>query len=371
MCTRCSCALYVIGFSTINTQGLPRGAFLELQGHNAHADEIGTVNTFKAFSHDGFHTRQGHALGRPVTGGTLTIVGASDDDQWLLPLHVGFDGFPHAGDLAFRLNPRQGALLHLAILVPDHFIEQFRVGKGSTLCRQVIAPMGGVGVEVFLRHAHFMQVFTGCAVHQDGIGRRKVVGGDVVRQHRQRAHTLEGFLAYHATFPVRRATNVGALGAPVVVRVGVRVRIPGDVEHRNISAAELLRLHTGLHDGVNFRIIRPDVLQGNGVAILVVTQGVFFDVEADGACNRISHHKRRRCQERLLGVGVNAAVKVPVARKHGGGIQVPINNFLLDLRVQCATHAITGGAGESHYAEAEFFQLGHQAGFFQIHFYRL
>ena len=153
--------------------------------------------------------------------------------------------------------------------------------------------MGGVGVEVFLRHAHFMQVFAGCAVHQDGIGRRQVVGGDVVRQHCQRAHTLEGFLAYHATFPVRRATNVGALGAPVVVRVGVGVRIPGDVEHRNISAAELLRLHTGLHDGINFRIIRPDVLQGNGVAILVVPQGVFLDVEADGACNRIGHHKRR------------------------------------------------------------------------------
>ncbi|MOA53008.1 hypothetical protein D3C78_1763980 [compost metagenome] len=65
------------------------------------------MDALETFGDDGLDTRQTHALGRPVTGRTLTVVGTGNDDQRLLALHVGFDGFPHAGDLAFRLDSRQ------------------------------------------------------------------------------------------------------------------------------------------------------------------------------------------------------------------------------------------------------------------------
>src|SRR5690606_20676997 len=109
---------------------------------------------------------------------------------------------------AFRLDPGQRALPYRAVLVQHHLVEQFRVGEGGALGGQVVAAVGGVGVEVLLRQAHLRQVLTGGAVRQDGVGRRQVVGGDVVRQDRQRAHALHGALTGQRAFPVRRAADV-------------------------------------------------------------------------------------------------------------------------------------------------------------------
>ena len=251
------------------------------------------MDALEAFGDDRFDTGQGNALGGPVTGGALSVIGASNDDQRLLALHVGLDGFPHAGNLAVRLDAGQGALLHVAVLVQDHFVEQFRVREGGTLGGQVITPVGSVGVEVLLRQAHFRQVLTGCAAGQDRVGRRQVVSGDVVRQDRQRAHALEGLLTGQRTFPVWRAADVGALRAPLVQRAARGLRLFGHVEHRNVGLAELFRLDRLLHDGIDFLIARPDVLQGDGVAILVVTQGILLDVETDGAGNGVGHHQGR------------------------------------------------------------------------------
>ncbi len=75
------------------------------------------MDALEAFGHDHFHTRQAHALGRPVAGRALPVVGTGDDDQVLLAVHVGLDGFPHAHHLAFRLHAGQRTLLHLPV---DH-----------------------------------------------------------------------------------------------------------------------------------------------------------------------------------------------------------------------------------------------------------
>ena len=47
--------------------------------------------------------------------------------------------------------------------------------------------------------------------------------------------------------------------------------------------------------------------------------------------NRIRHDQGRRGQECLFGIGVNPAIEVTITRQHRvGGIEVTINNFLLD-----------------------------------------
>ncbi len=225
--------------------------------------------------------------------------------------------------------------------------------------------MGGVGVEVLLRQAHFRQVLAGGRVRQDGVGRRQVVGGDVVRQDRQRPHALERALAGQRAFPVRGATDVGGHRAPVVQRA-FRLLHAAQVEHRDVDLLELLGLHRGGDDGVDLLVARPQVLQRDRVALGIGAQRVLLDVEAHGTGDGIGHHQRRRGEEGLLCVGVDAPVEVAVAREHGGGVQVTVDDLLLDHRVQRAGHAVTGGAGVGDDAEAELLQLRQQAGFLQV-----
>ena len=96
------------------------------------------------------------------------------------------------------------------------------------------------------------------------------------------------------------------------------------------------------------------------------TQGVFLDIETDRTGDGIGDHQRRRGQKRLLGVRVDAAVEISVARKHGGGIKITIDDFLLDCRIEGAAHAVAGGAGESDDAESEFLEIVEQTGLLQI-----
>ncbi|MNV42842.1 hypothetical protein D3C71_1345390 [compost metagenome] len=197
----------------------------------------------------------------------------------------------------------------------------------------MIAAVGGVGVEVLLRQAHLVQVLTGRAVHHDGVGRGEVIGGDVVRQHRQRPHALEGTFTRQRPFPIGRATDVGAHLAPLIERgdLGAMVFLYG--EHGDIDLAELLRLHRRLDHRIDLVIRRPDVFQAD-LAPVHHPQHILLDVEADGARDGIGHHQRRRGEEGLLGVGVDATVEVAVARQHGGGVEIAIDDLLLDGGIQ-------------------------------------
>jgi hypothetical protein len=47
--------------------------------------------------------------------------------------------------------------------VAAHLVEELRVREGGALGREVVAAVGGVGVEVLLRQAHPGQVFAGGA----------------------------------------------------------------------------------------------------------------------------------------------------------------------------------------------------------------
>src|SRR5690606_5298233 len=95
-------------------------------------------------------------------------------------------------------------------------------------------------------------------------------------------------------------------------------------------------------------------------------QHILLDIETDGTGDRVSDDQRRRSEERLFGVRVNTAVEVTVAGQHGSGVQVAVDDLLLDHRIERAGHAVAGGAGEGHYAETELFQLIGQAGFVEV-----
>jgi hypothetical protein len=160
--------------------------------------------------------------------------------------------------------------------------------------------------------------------------------------------------------------------APVVQRLDLLRRGAGP--HRSnigiVHLAELLRLDAGFDDGVDFFIARPEILQADFLAVGVDAEHILLDVETHGAGNRVGHHQRRRGQEGLLGIRVDAAVEIAVAGQHRRGIQVAVDDFLLDLRIERAGHAVAGGAGEGDDAEAELSRS--PAGrFFQIQLHRL
>src|SRR5690606_11642275 len=178
----------VVGLGAVQAQADAVTAGQELQRQHAHADQVGAVDALEALGDDGLDAGQAYALGSPVAAGTLAVVGAGDDDQRLAALHVGLDRLPHARHPALRLDACQRTLAHAAILVAHHLVEQLRVGEGGALRGQVVAAVGGVGIEVLFRQAHLRQVFAGGAARQDGVAGRDVVGGDVVAEDRQRPH---------------------------------------------------------------------------------------------------------------------------------------------------------------------------------------
>ncbi len=340
----------------------------EFQRQHTHANQIGAVDALESFSHDRFDTGKTDALGGPVTRRTLAVVGASNNDQRLLALHIGLDGFPHARHFAFRLDTRQRTGLDLAVLA-HHFIFQGRIGEGRTLGRQVIAPMCRVGIEVFLRQTHFCQVLTGCAVRHDGVRRRQMVCGDIVAEHRQRTHAGQRPCAGQRAFPIRRAPDIGGLRTPVVQSANLHTIVNLLGEHRDVHLTELFRLDAGGNHGVDFCVRRPDIFQRHRLAICIDAQHILFDVETDGAGNRVGHHQRRRSQKGLLRVRMDAAIEVAVTRQHRRRIQVALHHFLLYHGIERAGHAVAGSTCIRHHAETQLLQFRHQLGFLQVECY--
>ena len=53
----------------------------ELEGDDAHADEVAAMDAFEAFGHDGADAEQAGSFGGPVARGAAAVIGAGDHDQ--------------------------------------------------------------------------------------------------------------------------------------------------------------------------------------------------------------------------------------------------------------------------------------------------
>ena len=65
------------------------------------------------------------------------------------------------------------------------------VGGLFNLRGQVIAAMGRIGIEVLFGQAHLPEVFAGSTACEDRVRRRKMVGGDVIAEQRERTHAAQ------------------------------------------------------------------------------------------------------------------------------------------------------------------------------------
>src|SRR5256885_8835208 len=90
-------------------------------------------------------------------------------------------------------------------------------------------------------------------------------------------------------------------------------------------------LFRSLDDGVDPLVGGPQVLEVD-LAAVPHSQHILLDVKAHRARQRIGHDQRRRGQEGLFGLGMDAPVEVAVAREHGRGVEVALDDFLLEDR---------------------------------------
>ena len=66
----------VVGFGAVELQGLGGGAFFELQGQDAHADEVGAVDALEAGGHNNFDAEEAGAFGGPIARAACAVFGA-------------------------------------------------------------------------------------------------------------------------------------------------------------------------------------------------------------------------------------------------------------------------------------------------------
>ncbi len=128
-----------------------------------------------------------------------------------------------------------------------------------------------------------------------------------------------------------------------------------------VAVDELLTRDGGAHQGGDFMVGRPDVLQVHRLAILGGAQRRGGDVLTHGAQQGIRHDQRRAGQVVGAHVRRNAAFEVTVARQDRHRNQLVAFDRIDDMIFQRAGVADTGRAAIAHGVEAHRVQFGLQA----------
>jgi len=227
----------------------------------------------------------------------------------------------------------------------------------------VIAAPRAVGVELAHRDLPLGEIFAGRRVGFERSGGRDVIGRHHIAQKRQNPRALDigdGARLGGHVLEIGRVLDIGRFRRPVIgFALGGLHRLPFLValEHVGIFRLERLAGHRALHQFGDFRLGRPDVLEVDVVAVLVLAQRVSGNVHVHVADQRIGHHQRRRGEVVGAHIGADPALEVAVARQHRGGDQVVIVDRLADRCRQRAGVADASGAAIAHEVEADGIQI--------------
>ena len=267
---------------------------------------------------DGLDAEQRGALGRPVARRAGAVLLARQDDQRGARGDVVLGRLEDARHLAVGGEVAR----HATLGAGGQLVAQPDVGEGAADHDLVVAAARAVGVEVTLLDAVLGEVATGRAVLLDRAGGADVVGRDRVAQLEQDAGALDVLdrrgLVGHAV-EVGRTADVGRLRVPLEgVALGRRQRLPALVAGEDVLVG--LAEHLGgdrLRDGLlDLGRARPDVLEEDVVAVLVLAQRVVEQVDVHGAGQRVGDDQRRGREVVHLHVRVDPALEVAVAREH-------------------------------------------------------
>ena len=167
-----------------------------------------------------------------------------------------------------------------------------------------------------------------------------MVGGDHVAQKGKHLGTLDildGFRVHRHALEVGRVLDIGRGRRPVIGQaVGGFDAAPFLVALEDVGVFLLERLaRHGLLDEVgDFLLRRPEILEVDVVAVLVLGDRILRDVDIHVARQRIDHHERRRGEVVGAHVRADPALEVAVAGEDRGRDQVVVADRLGNFRLE-------------------------------------
>ena len=214
----------------------------------------------------------------------------------------------------------------------DELVAQPDVGECAADHHLVVAAPGPVGVELPRLHPVRRQILPGRGVGLDRPGRGDVVGGDRVAEQGQHPCVFDAGQRSGLRGQIveeRRAAHVGGGRVPGECVPGRDRQGPPAVvagEHLRVLAGEHLRAQAGGDDLADLGRRRPDVAQVHRLAVAAGAQRVGGQVDVHRPGQRVGDHQRRGGQVVQLGLGVDAALEVPVAGQHRADRKVPLGD---------------------------------------------
>jgi len=309
------------------------------------------VDTLEAFDDHRAHAQQQRALGRPVAARSGAVFLAADHHQRrAVPL------VPHRR----VIDRHQFALVagHATLDALHHLVTDADIGKGAAHHHLVIAAAAAIGVEVRL-----LQILPGRTVFLDRASGRDVIGGDRIAQDRQRhrlGHVGHRRRGHRHPLEIGRIGDIGAARAPLVgvgrlyldclpvlvalVDIGIAL-----LEHGAVDIGGAVLGH--------FLIARPQILEENVVAVLVLPDRRRGNVQRHGSQKRVGDHQRRAGKEVGAHIGRNPALEIAVARKYAGRDDVVAVDRLADRRGERARIADAGGAAIADQIETDRIEM--------------
>lgn len=342
-------------------------ALHKLQGENAHADEVGAVDTLKAFGHHHTYTQEARPFGRPVPAGACAIFRTGEDKQRCFLLSIAHGGLINAHGL-----PGGQVNADTPFAAWEEQVFKAYIGKSTAHHNLMVAAPCAIGVKVPGVDAVVHQIL-GCGAVFGNVAR----GGNMVRRHRvtqQRQspgihNVLEGCGGGRNALEEGGLSHIGGGFVPNKgVAFGHFEGLPECIalEGLGIAFLEIFRFDGGGNGLLNFLIAGPNVLEEDGPAVAACADSLRTQIHVDVAVQGEGNHQGGRGQEIQFHLWVYTSLKVAVAREHGGDIQVAFGNGLQEGLGEGARVADAGGAAEARHMEAQGFQIGEEAGLAQI-----
>lgn len=176
-----------------------------------------------------------------------------------------------------------------------HLVDQSDVGESTSGHDFIVTSSSTVGVEVLVLDTTFVEVSSGRRVLGNGTGGGDMISSDRVTQVQQAVSTLDAFDLLgneFGGFEEGRVVDVSGVRLPVVdLLVRGLQGIPSSSTLRDllIDVDEHFRLEVVVDSALSGSSSGPDVLQEDGLTILVVTKGFLFKINVDGTSQSVSN----------------------------------------------------------------------------------
>ena len=251
-------------------------------------------------------------------------------------------------------------------------IAQANICERASHNHLVVAAARAVGVEVAGLHAVLDQEFSGGTIGGNIAGRRDVIGGHRIPQHRKHAQAreiLHRSRGVHHIVKIRRLADVRGFFGPLVQITRRNLhRVPAIValEHFRVLFLEHFGAHRTLHHGLHFFGRWPDVFEVYAAAARVRANGLAHQIDVHAARQRVRHHQRRRSQIVRAHQRIDAPFEVAIAAQHRGHGQLSFLYRVGDWFRQRPAVADASGAAVTDQIEFQLFQIRREARIVQI-----